>query len=122
MRLQRRWPAELDRPGRNVKDSLLRDVRSQFRQPVGSVEDVALQLDAARADIAALERVLNNTAKKQYARPPELDALSEVKYDRRMLLSTDSQAILKKGVPWWARLLPSRIGGNSIPSSTTEKP
>jgi len=32
LRLQRRWPAEADRPGRNIKDALAKEVRLQFRQ------------------------------------------------------------------------------------------
>lgn len=32
LRIQRRWPAEPDRPGRSVKEALLVHVRKQFRE------------------------------------------------------------------------------------------
>jgi len=35
LRIQRRWPAEPDRPGRSVKEALLAQVRKQFREVRG---------------------------------------------------------------------------------------
>jgi hypothetical protein len=32
LRAHRRWPAEPDRPGRNVRDALLTTVRARFRE------------------------------------------------------------------------------------------
>lgn len=87
----------------------------------------------------------------QFARLPELDALSEATYDRGMvrvvvsffvlllgalcvrahrasldtqldfadggqLLSTDTQALLKKGVPFWARLFTGLFSSPPPPS------
>ena len=66
LRVQRRWPAEADRPGRNVKDALRIQARARFR----AVRDMKGSTSAAYAQKkAGLERA-RNAVERCVARGP----------------------------------------------------
>lgn len=76
LRVQKRWPAQPDRPGRNIKDAMASRVRASFsnvrtrmavhshvssmRQPSTSEADLTSRLQYGRQQLEALKSLQSN--------------------------------------------------------------
>ncbi|KAI8390919.1 uncharacterized protein BYT42DRAFT_542563 [Radiomyces spectabilis] len=98
LRLVRDWPADKVRPNRDMKQMLAKRVEETFRQPLQSETEV-FNIDKAKKQLDALERLLDNEFKLKYPLSDKiLSPASNPKYYSSLIssLSKDGKSSLAR--------------------------